>query len=264
MLTRCTWWGTNRQTDLSKCDWHHWLQAQCGRNMNYLFGRKMLILILIEFQSIPGKIACAWLAHLKSISITYYYFSMSNSNPFYPELQQEFFLDSCPRSSLWAQQNSQDLKLPTTKLLTLTHHNVSSRLCVPGHLIGPVLCHSFCNYMGFPAISTALEHPQRLTVLSSYLLGVILFLFLLLPFTNPYFYGFPTPVCTLISSLSSLCLSWSLARTVTSCEPIPLGVLQLWKYSEVAKTSINHMIWRAVTRPLVGCLLKSSTLLHRR
>ncbi|XP_024913602.1 CAAX prenyl protease 2 [Cynoglossus semilaevis] len=76
-----------------------------------------------------------------------------------------------------------------------------------GHLIGPVLCHSFCNYMGFPAISTAMEHPQRLTVLSSYLLGVILFLFLLLPFTNPYFYGFPTPVCTLISSLSSLCLS---------------------------------------------------------
>lgn len=76
MLTRCTWWGTNRQTDLSKCqrDWHHWLQAQCGRNMNDLFGRKMLILILIELQSIPGKIACAWLAHLKSISITYYFF----------------------------------------------------------------------------------------------------------------------------------------------------------------------------------------------
>ncbi|RVE55579.1 hypothetical protein OJAV_G00234890 [Oryzias javanicus] len=76
-----------------------------------------------------------------------------------------------------------------------------------GHLMGPVLCHSFCNYMGFPAISTALEHPQRLTILSSYLLGVVLFLFFLFPFTDPSFYGFPTPVCTLTSSTSSLCFS---------------------------------------------------------
>ncbi|XP_028284866.1 CAAX prenyl protease 2 [Parambassis ranga] len=76
-----------------------------------------------------------------------------------------------------------------------------------GHLIGPVLCHSFCNYMGFPAISTALEHPHRLTVLSSYLLGVFLFFLFLFPFTDPSFYGLPTPVCTLTSSLSSLCLS---------------------------------------------------------
>uniref|UniRef100_A0A3P9MCV2 CAAX prenyl protease 2 n=1 Tax=Oryzias latipes TaxID=8090 RepID=A0A3P9MCV2_ORYLA len=76
-----------------------------------------------------------------------------------------------------------------------------------GHLMGPVLCHSFCNYMGFPAISTALEHPQRLTILCSYLLGVLLFLFFLFPFTDPSFYGFPTPVCTLAPSASSLCFS---------------------------------------------------------
>ncbi|XP_029382566.1 CAAX prenyl protease 2-like isoform X2 [Echeneis naucrates] len=76
-----------------------------------------------------------------------------------------------------------------------------------GHLMGPVLCHSFCNYMGFPTISTALEHPQRLTILSSYVLGVLLFLLFLFPFTDPSYYGLPTPVCTLTSSPSSLCLS---------------------------------------------------------
>lgn len=76
-----------------------------------------------------------------------------------------------------------------------------------GHLMGPVLCHSFCNYMGFPAISTALEHPHRITVLSSYLLGVVLFLIFLFPFTDPSYYGLPTPVCTLAPSSSSLCLS---------------------------------------------------------
>lgn len=76
-----------------------------------------------------------------------------------------------------------------------------------GHLVGPVLCHSFCNYMGFPAISTAMEHPHRITVLSSYLLGVLLFLLFLFPFTDPSYYGLPTPVCTLTSSPSSLCLS---------------------------------------------------------
>lgn len=74
-----------------------------------------------------------------------------------------------------------------------------------GHLVGPVMCHSFCNYMGFPALSSALEHPHRLTVLSFYVLGVLLFLLFLFPMTDPLFYGWPTPVCTLASSLGSLC-----------------------------------------------------------
>lgn len=73
--------------------------------------------------------------------------------------------------------------------------------------MGPVLCHSFCNYMGFPALSGALEHPHRLTILSSYLLGVFLFLLLLFPFTEPSFYGAVTPACTLSPAPSPLCLS---------------------------------------------------------
>ncbi|XP_028330346.1 CAAX prenyl protease 2 isoform X1 [Gouania willdenowi] len=76
-----------------------------------------------------------------------------------------------------------------------------------GHLVGPVLCHSFCNYMGFPALSAAVDHPQRLTVLSCYVLGVLLFLLLLFPFTDPSYYGLPTPVCSLASAPSPLCLS---------------------------------------------------------
>lgn len=76
-----------------------------------------------------------------------------------------------------------------------------------GHLMGPVLCHSFCNYMGFPAISAAMDHPHRVSVLTCYLLGVLLFLFFLFPFTDPAYYGLPTPVCTLSSSPSPLCLS---------------------------------------------------------
>lgn len=75
-----------------------------------------------------------------------------------------------------------------------------------GHLVGPVLCHSFCNYMGFPAISAALEHPHRTTVLCCYVLGVLLFILFLFPFTDPAHYGVPTPVCTLAPSLSPVCL----------------------------------------------------------
>ena len=74
-----------------------------------------------------------------------------------------------------------------------------------GHLVGPVLCHSFCNYMGFPALGTALVHPHRLTVLSCYVLGVLFFLLLLFPMTDPLFYGLPTPVCTLSASSGSPC-----------------------------------------------------------
>uniref|UniRef100_A0A3B4XGR7 CAAX prenyl protease 2 n=1 Tax=Seriola lalandi dorsalis TaxID=1841481 RepID=A0A3B4XGR7_SERLL len=93
------------------------------------------------------------------------------------------------------------------ELLRFRQGTLSGIFLSAGHLMGPVLCHSFCNYMGFPAISTALEHPHRLTVLSSYLLGVLLFLLFLFPFTDPSYYGLPTPVCTLTSSPSSLCLS---------------------------------------------------------
>uniref|UniRef100_A0A9J7ZHE6 CAAX prenyl protease 2 n=1 Tax=Cyprinus carpio carpio TaxID=630221 RepID=A0A9J7ZHE6_CYPCA len=74
-----------------------------------------------------------------------------------------------------------------------------------GHLVGPVLCHSFCNYMGFPAVSTALDHPHRLTILSFYILGVVLFFLLIFSMTDPLFYGFPTPVCTLTSTPGSIC-----------------------------------------------------------
>ncbi|CAL8377082.1 CAAX prenyl protease 2 [Gadus morhua] len=76
-----------------------------------------------------------------------------------------------------------------------------------GHLIGPVMCHSFCNYMGFPAVSAALDHPHRTTVLACYLLGVGLFFLLLFPMTEPAYYSPPTPVCTLAPRLTSLCSS---------------------------------------------------------
>uniref|UniRef100_A0A8C2IHB0 CAAX prenyl protease 2 n=1 Tax=Cyprinus carpio TaxID=7962 RepID=A0A8C2IHB0_CYPCA len=69
-------------------------------------------------------------------------------------------------------------------------------LICAGHLVGPVLCHSFCNQMGFPAIGLVLQHPQRPVLLLSYQLGVLLFLILLFPFTDPAFYGM-TPICTL-------------------------------------------------------------------
>lgn len=67
----------------------------------------------------------------------------------------------------------------------------------PGHLIGPVLCHSFCNYMGFPAVCAALEHPQRRPLLAGYALGVGLFLLLLQPLTDPKLYG-SLPLCVLL------------------------------------------------------------------
>ncbi|KAG8437847.1 hypothetical protein GDO86_008519 [Hymenochirus boettgeri] len=77
-----------------------------------------------------------------------------------------------------------------------------------GHIIGPVLCHSFCNYIGFPAIFGAFEHPQRATVILFYVLGVVLFLMLIYPMTEPTLYG-DLPICNLLvkgsTEYSSLC-----------------------------------------------------------
>ncbi|XP_053304973.1 CAAX prenyl protease 2 [Spea bombifrons] len=71
-----------------------------------------------------------------------------------------------------------------------------------GHLVGPVLCHSFCNYIGFPAIFTALDHPHRAIVLLFYILGVTLFFLLLYPMTDPTLYG-DIPICHLLEKGST-------------------------------------------------------------
>lgn len=79
-----------------------------------------------------------------------------------------------------------------------------------GHILGPVLCHSFCNYIGFPAMFAALDHPQRTTIFIFYILGVVLFFLLLYPMTDPALYG-DIPICYLLEKGSadhrSLC-SW--------------------------------------------------------
>ncbi|KAM4726466.1 CAAX prenyl protease 2-like [Anableps anableps] len=73
-----------------------------------------------------------------------------------------------------------------------------------GHIVGPVLCHSFCNSQGLPDISSALNHPQRSAVLFCYLTGVLLFLVVLFPLTDPFLYG-ARPVCSLAASHALEC-----------------------------------------------------------
>jgi len=58
-----------------------------------------------------------------------------------------------------------------------------------GHLVGPVLCHSFCNMIGFPdfgGIGTC-NYPKLVSL--TFFLGLILFIAFLLPFTEPTLYG---------------------------------------------------------------------------
>ncbi|XP_063120382.1 CAAX prenyl protease 2 isoform X7 [Rattus norvegicus] len=81
--------------------------------------------------------------------------------------------------------------------LRFRQSSVGSIFLSAGHLIGPVLCHSFCNYMGFPAVCAALEHPQKWPLLAGYALGVGLFLLLLQPLTDPKLYG-SLPLCMLL------------------------------------------------------------------
>uniref|UniRef100_A0A3Q3A495 CAAX prenyl protease 2 n=1 Tax=Kryptolebias marmoratus TaxID=37003 RepID=A0A3Q3A495_KRYMA len=71
-----------------------------------------------------------------------------------------------------------------------------------GHVVAQVLCHSFCNSQGLPDLTSTLNDPHRSVLLLFYLMGVVLFLLLLFPLTDPFFYG-TIPV----SSLASLPLS---------------------------------------------------------
>ncbi|KAF7662532.1 hypothetical protein LDENG_00233630 [Lucifuga dentata] len=73
-----------------------------------------------------------------------------------------------------------------------------------GHIVGPVLCHSFCNSQDLPDLSSVLQHPQRPALLFSYLTGALLFLLLLFPLTDPFFYG-AAPICSLAPSPLPVC-----------------------------------------------------------
>ncbi|XP_074632184.1 CAAX prenyl protease 2-like [Acropora palmata] len=58
-----------------------------------------------------------------------------------------------------------------------------------GHLIGPVICHTFCNFMGFPVIDQIPSSKYPWFISASFLAGLILFLVLALPLTNPTWYN---------------------------------------------------------------------------
>ncbi|KAM3869148.1 CAAX prenyl protease 2-like [Diretmus argenteus] len=73
-----------------------------------------------------------------------------------------------------------------------------------GHIVGPIMCHSFCNSLGLPDIKSAFHHPQRPALLFSYLMGPLLFLALLFPLTDPFFYG-AVPICSLAATPLSAC-----------------------------------------------------------
>ncbi|KAG2225322.1 hypothetical protein INT45_005566 [Circinella minor] len=56
-----------------------------------------------------------------------------------------------------------------------------------GSIWSPILCHSFCNIMGFPDVSDIQLQPpiKRAVIMCSFVMGVILFYWLLYPLTNP-------------------------------------------------------------------------------
>lgn len=59
-----------------------------------------------------------------------------------------------------------------------------------GHIIAPILVHTFCNHMGFPDFGTlqVMQPLQRKVSIVCFLVGVFLWGLLLEPMTEPYIY----------------------------------------------------------------------------
>lgn len=57
-----------------------------------------------------------------------------------------------------------------------------------GHLIGPILCHSFCNLMGFPQFEMVPSSKYPKFISLSFVIGLFLFIYLLFPLTDPIIY----------------------------------------------------------------------------
>ena len=58
-----------------------------------------------------------------------------------------------------------------------------------GHLIGPVISHCFCNIMGFPDFLGVLDSKYPKAVGTLYVFGLVCFLYLLFPLSDPAYFG---------------------------------------------------------------------------
>nr|CAB3265497.1 CAAX prenyl protease 2-like [Phallusia mammillata] len=54
-----------------------------------------------------------------------------------------------------------------------------------GHLTSAVVSHAFCNIMGFPDFENALQHKQNILICCCFVAGLVLFIALLFPLTEP-------------------------------------------------------------------------------
>ncbi|ELT88683.1 hypothetical protein CAPTEDRAFT_19281 [Capitella teleta] len=59
------------------------------------------------------------------------------------------------------------------------------------HLVAPVIVHAFCNHMGLPNFQEVFAHsaPKRYYLMISFVVGLLLWSQLLIPFTNPALYS---------------------------------------------------------------------------
>ncbi|XP_065058627.1 CAAX prenyl protease 2-like [Rhopilema esculentum] len=58
-----------------------------------------------------------------------------------------------------------------------------------GHLAGPVLCHTFCNFMGFPEFDRIPHSLYPKTIATTFLFGLLGFYLLLFPLTDPVYFS---------------------------------------------------------------------------
>jgi len=58
-----------------------------------------------------------------------------------------------------------------------------------GHLASAIVCHAFCNMMGFPDLSWLEDRKRRVSVGGAYLAGIVVFSFLVVWGTDPALYG---------------------------------------------------------------------------
>ena len=58
-----------------------------------------------------------------------------------------------------------------------------------GHLVSAIVTHAFCNVMGFPDFMDVRTHHKSILVGVAYIVGLLCFVFLLVPLTEPSIYS---------------------------------------------------------------------------
>ncbi|PRP75306.1 tyrosine-protein kinase Fer-like [Planoprotostelium fungivorum] len=113
------------------------------------------------------------------------------------------------------------------------------------HVMGAIMVHMFCNFMGFPDIGSAKEHQKKNVIGFCYVGGLMCFIFFLYPMTQPWLYSNSVEMLLIlvaINELEHVHFPLSLARSICELPSLHICTKSYIQLTQVQRNNLNGTI----------------------